>query len=124
MYDTLYSGLKNLKSYVAGNFVLAADSLVGLQTVDVLSAIYRKRAIISYDTGLGKTYLASGIIRMLLNEDSSRKFIIIVKNKQLEQTPVKLQRCIGVSVMALNAERTVVKEKRSEERRVGKECRL
>ncbi len=111
MYDTLYSGLKNLKSYVAGNFVLAADSLVGLQTVDVLSAIYRKRAIISYDTGLGKTYLASGIIRMLLNEDSSRKFIIIVKNKQLEQTPVKLQRCIGVSVMALNAERTVVKEK-------------
>lgn len=110
MSETIEESLLKAQSFMALDTTLVSDRLIGLQTVDVLSALYRKRAIISYDTGLGKTYLAAGIIRMLLNENPSRKFIILIKNKQLEQTPLKLQKCIGVPVIATNSVQAEVKK--------------
>ena len=61
------------KSFQAIETILLEDRLIKLQAVDVLAMLYRKAAIVSYDTGMGKTYLAAAVIRMLLNQDNSRR---------------------------------------------------
>lgn len=110
MSDNFAEDLLERPSCEAVSNILVSDRLIGRQSIDVLAALKRESAIISYDTGLGKTYLASGIIRMLLNEDPTRKFIMIVKNKQLEQTPKKIEKCTGVTVTAMNATQQSVNE--------------
>ena len=94
----------SLTSYEAIENILTCDKLISLQAVDVLKMLYRKSSIVMYDTGMGKTYLAAAVIAMLRNEDPSRKFIMLVKKGQLIQTPKKLEKNIGVSVLATGAD--------------------
>ena len=75
--------------------ILEEDTLVTLQAVDVLKAIFRRAAIFIYDTGMGKTIMATAYMRALLNEDSSRKFIFLMKKSQVQQTPKKIQKNLG-----------------------------
>lgn len=75
-----------------------------LQCIDVMKMLARRKSILIYDTGCGKTYVAAAIMRLLKNEDSSRKFIIFVKKDQLTQTPRKLELATGLSVIASSAD--------------------
>lgn len=95
------SALLNLDSYKAFNeVILGDDPLHDKQGIDVLKMLYRKRGIILYDTGLGKTFLCAGAFRALWMENKSRKFLMFIKNRQLAQTPDKIRTLTGLSVLA------------------------
>ena len=98
------------KSFQAIETILLEDRLIKLQAVDVLAMLYRKAAIVSYDTGMGKTYLAAAVIRMLLNQDNSRKIIMVIKKKQLTATPAKVKKNVGVEILATASDQESVKK--------------
>lgn len=89
-----------MQSFKAIKEVLEGIALHDLQCVDVMRLLYAKHAIVSYSTGLGKTVLAAAVMRLLWNEDSSRKFIFFGKFDQLSQTPQKLESYCGVKVVS------------------------
>ena len=66
------------KSVYALRYVLNGYVLEDFQTVDALTAIVRKVAVLSHDTGMGKTVIASAIIKMLHNQVSKQKVFICV----------------------------------------------
>lgn len=108
--NEIEKALLESKSFQAIEGVLLEDRLIKLQAVDVLAMLYRKAAIISYDTGMGKTYLAAAVIRMLLNQDSSRKIIMVIKKKQLTATPAKVKKNVGVEILATASDQKSVAE--------------
>ena len=99
------------------NEILARDSVNALryllngyvlddfQTVDALVAVTRKVAILSHDTGMGKTLIASAIMRMLKNEDERRKFLFVCKVSQLIQTPKDISDATGMSVCVITSKK-------------------
>ena len=90
--------LLELKSYNAIEDVVNNITLKDGQCVDVLKMLYRKKSILNYDTGMGKTCLACACIRLLLNEDSTRHFIFLGTNRQLAQTPRELKEYLGMDI--------------------------
>lgn len=102
--EDLENKLVQLNSYKAIRGVLKNETLKDLQCVDILKALYRKRSIIVYSTGMGKTFIASAIIKMLLNEDPDKKFLILIKNTQLEQTPAKMFSLLGLQYVVSTGE--------------------
>lgn len=103
MMDAVERQLVSLKSFDAINDVLNGLVLHPLQAVDVLKMIYSKRAIVRYDTGTGKTFLAAAAMRLLMNEDDSRRFIMFVKKDQGLQTPEKLSKAMQCRVIFSDA---------------------
>lgn len=83
--------------------VLNGYVLEDFQTVDALTAITRKVAVLSHDTGMGKTIIASAIMKMLHNENPDRKFIFVCKVSQFIQTPKDLKDATGLSVCAISS---------------------
>lgn len=96
--------LSSMESFQAVQDVLCDIKLHDLQCVDVMKMLYMKRAICIYDTGTGKTLLAAAVMKLLWNEDPSRKFIIFVKKDQLAQTPQKLEKACEQRVIASAAD--------------------
>ena len=68
-YTSLEKKLCSMKSCKAVSKVLEQDNLHDLQSIDVLKMLAHKHAIAIYDTGLGKTFLASAIMKMLHNKE-------------------------------------------------------
>lgn len=99
-----------LSSVKAIRNVLHGITLEDFQTVDTLTALVRKRCIIGHDTGMGKTLAASAIIKMLHNENNSRKFIFIAKRNQFQQTPDKIADATGLKVVAISSESSSINE--------------
>lgn len=97
--DGIEKELCSMRSYQAISLVLNGITLHPLQCIDVMKMLYRKRCIVIYDTGTGKTLLAAAFIKLLCNEDSKRKFIMLVKKDQLIQTPKKLTDACGKLVL-------------------------
>ena len=93
------------KSVYALRYVLNGYVLEDFQTVDALTAIVRKVAVLSHDTGMGKTVIASAIIKMLHNQDSNRKFLFVCKVAQFIQTPKDLAKATGLKVLAVSSKR-------------------
>lgn len=91
------------------NDVLNGIELHDLQCVDVLKMLYNKRGIVIYETGLGKTYLMSAFIKMLINQDPTRRFIIFCTKNQLHQTPKKITDSTGLVVMASDGDKKNIK---------------
>lgn len=92
--------LCKMNSFDAIKYVLNDIELHPLQCIDVMRMLYSKRAIVVYDTGLGKTVLAAAVMKLLWREDPHRKFIFIGMHDQLVQTPEKLERMCGRKVIA------------------------
>lgn len=92
--------LTELKSFDAGNDLLARVTLHPSQIVDALKMLYSKRAILRYDTGTGKTLVASAVIKMLYREDSSRRFLMFIKKDQCIQTPRKMTGYLNLPVIS------------------------
>lgn len=93
------------KSVYALRYVLNGYVLEDFQTVDALTAIVRKVAVLSHDTGMGKTVIASAIIKMLHNQDPNRKFLFVCKVAQFIQTPKDLAKATGLKVLAVSSKR-------------------
>lgn len=98
------TALCQMQSFDAIQHVLNGIELHPLQCIDVMKAIAKKRSIIVYDTGCGKTLVASAIMQLLWNENPSRKFIMFVKKDQLVQTPLKVESATGRRCIASAAD--------------------
>lgn len=98
------SQLLSMNSFQAIQYVLNDIELHDIQCIDIMKMLYMKRCMLLYDTGLGKTLLTAAFIKLLCNEDPTRKFIMFVKKDQLIQTPKKLHDACGKSVLASSAE--------------------
>lgn len=96
--------LLSMSSFEAIKYVLNDIELHDIQCIDIMKMIYQKRCIVVYDTGLGKTLLTAAVIKLLCNEDPTRKFIMLVKKDQLIQTPEKLKNACGKTVIATAAD--------------------
>lgn len=96
--------LLKLNSFDAFSKVLDGYSLEDFQCIDTLVALSQERCIIRYDTGMGKTLIASAIMKLLKREVPSRKFIFVMKNAQMIQTPKKIIESTGLNVTATTAE--------------------
>lgn len=103
-YDSVENELCSRNSFDAIKYVLHGIELHDIQCIDVMKMLYAKRAIAIYDTGLGKTLLVSALIKLLCNEDPSRRFIMFVKKDQLIQTPKKMQSYLGKTILTSSAE--------------------
>ena len=97
---SLEAQLAEMKSFEAIKYVLNDIVLHDLQCIDVMKMIASKRAIVSYVTGLGKTVLAAAVMKLLWNEDPTRKFIFFGTFDQLSQTPAKLEKMLGRKVIS------------------------
>lgn len=95
--------LKEMQSFNAISDVLNGVTLHDLQCIDIMKLLYIKKAVVSYDTGTGKTLLASAVMQLLWREDPNRRFIIFVTKDQLQQTPKKIEKLTGVSVITSTA---------------------
>lgn len=96
--------LLSMQSFQAIRYVLNDIELHDIQCIDIMKMLYMQRCLVVYDTGLGKTLLTAAFIKLLCNEDPTRKFIMFVKKDQLIQTPKKLQDACGKTVLASSAE--------------------
>lgn len=93
------------KSVNALRYVLDGYVLEDFQTVDALVAIKRKVAVLSHDTGMGKTIIAAAIMKMLHNQNPKRKFIFVCKVSQFIQTPKDLAKATGFNVLAVSSKK-------------------
>ena len=92
-------------SVYALRYILDGYILEDFQTVDALTAIVRKVAVLSHDTGMGKTLIASAMMKMLKNENFKRKFIFVCKTSQLIQTPEDIEVATGMSVCTVSSKK-------------------
>lgn len=99
------------KSVEALRHILDGYSLDDFQTVDALTAVARKHCILGHDTGLGKTIVASAIMKMLHNEIRARKFLFVCKRNQFAQTPAKIREATGLRVIAISSETASVENR-------------
>lgn len=102
--NSLENALCGMQSFKAVRNVLNGVTLHDLQCIDVMKMLAAEQSIVCYDTGTGKTLLAAAFMRLLWNEDSSRKFIMFVKKDQLIQTPEKLESACGRKVITSPAD--------------------
>lgn len=93
----------SLKSVQALKYILNDIVLEDFQVIDCLAAVTNERCLLGEDTGLGKTIIASGIMRMLINENPNRKFIFVCKTHQFIQTPKKIENATGLDVIAISS---------------------
>lgn len=101
--------LLQMSSFEAIKYVLHDIELHDIQCIDVVKMLYMQRCLVIYDTGLGKTLLTAAFIKLLCNEDPTRKFIMFVKKDQLIQTPKKIYDACGKLVITASAEAKSVK---------------
>lgn len=95
-------------SYHAINDILNAVTLHDRQCVDIVKFLYAERAMFLYDTGTGKTLIAAAIMKMLKKAFPGFFSIMIVTKDQLLQTPAKLEKYAGLSVLTTHADSTYV----------------
>ena len=101
--STLETALCKMSSFEAIKDCLNGYELHPFQCVDVMKMIAVKRAMVVYATGKGKTLLAAAAMKLLWNEDPTRKFIMFVRKDQLIQTPKKIMDACGREVLATAA---------------------
>lgn len=108
---SLEDDLLELKSYQAFSSILEGDTLLPLQAVDTLKLLFRQHGILMYDTGMGKTFIACALCKALMNQDPSVHVIMFVKNKQLAQTPKKMEKLLGYPVLGCTGQEKDLQEK-------------
>lgn len=97
-YKGLLDDIGRLESFDAIANIIT-PSLYDYQAKDLLHILAVKRFCCMYDTGMGKTMVASAFIKALKNEDSSRKCLMFVTNNQLFETAKKIEECSGLKTV-------------------------
>lgn len=77
--------------------------LEDIQITGVIRTLLEKKMLLVYDTGLGKTFIASVILRALLNRNPNSKHIVIVLKDQDIQTPATIRSITGAKVIFTDA---------------------
>lgn len=102
--DELGAELLRMDSYQAINDILTGVTLHNKQCIDIVKMLYGKRSIVIYDTGTGKTLLASAVMKMLLHKYPGQLCLMIVKKDQLIQTPEKIENLSGLTTICTTAD--------------------
>ena len=68
------------------------------QRKGMASVFINKKMLLGFDTGTGKTFTYSGIVRGLLNRNPEKKHLLIVINDSIPQVPKDVARLTGVRV--------------------------
>lgn len=88
-YKGLLDDLDNLTKYEAIKDLITPP-LSDDQSIDLLKSLAMKNFSVFYETGLGKTYLASAYVRALKNKQSDIKVLMFIKKSQETETPGKI----------------------------------
>jgi ERCC4-related helicase len=107
--------LVELKSYKAIEDVLYDLVLEDFQCIDVIKGLVFKKAIYMYDPGMGKTLEAAAIMKMLKTRIPSAKFIMFVEKSQFIETPDKIHKHTGLSVLTVSGEESGIEDKMMEQ---------
>ena len=78
-------------------------TLEWFQTLMVAWILIMRKFICTLDTGLGKTIIASAVMRWLYNSGETKKFLYIAENGGLKQTAKKISEYTGLTVKTCNA---------------------
>lgn len=97
-----------LQSYDAIEHVLPSRTLAKWQAVHVLVALENKCAILSHQTGLGKTTLAIALMKLLRNANPEMKFIFVGTRRQETQAVAEFKSLGGFSTTFISAENSAV----------------
>lgn len=103
IYQGLPDDLDKLESYEAIKDI-TNPPLYDFQCVDLLRALWIKRFIPIYETGIGKTYLASAFMKAIRRVNKKAKFIMFIKNSQSKETPRKVYGACGLTATVINSE--------------------
>lgn len=103
LYQGLPDDLDKLKSYKAIANIINPP-LYDFQCVDLLRALFVRRFIANYETGIGKTYLASAFMKAIKNTNPKAKFLFFIKNSQIKETPRKVYNACGLKCTVVTAE--------------------
>lgn len=105
--NTVTESCMKRSSYLALSNILENCHLFDFQSIDVLHALAAKQVLLNYDTGMGKTIVASAIMKALHNKDKS-KSIFIMKAIQAAQTPEKIKKATGLRCHTVTGERSSI----------------
>lgn len=111
LYDILYTSVKHIESYQAFSNILNKRTLEDYHTADLLKALFNKRYICAYEQGLQRSLVGYAFMRALKNYDSNFKFIMIVKNGDIEAIAKDLQSYCKFKVTYSTAETKVIDKK-------------
>ena len=75
------------------------------QTLMVAWIVITRKFICTLDTGLGKTVVASAVIKWLYNSGETKKFLYVVENAGMRQTAKKVKEYTDLTVRTCNAAR-------------------
>lgn len=96
-YKGLLDDIDAIQSYEA-IARLTTPALTDIQSKDLLHALAVKSFCCMYDTGLGKTFVASAYMKALKNRNPEAKFLMFGTAAQLTQTPEKITSISGLKV--------------------------
>lgn len=94
-YPGILDDIDNLESCESLSQIVTPH-LRDYQTKDLIHALAVKSFICMYDTGLGKTYLASAYIKALINAKVIKKAIILATNSQVVDFTKEVRRITGL----------------------------
>jgi superfamily II DNA or RNA helicase len=94
-----------VESYHAMRDMLEDGTVLGdWQCIDVVKCWIHRRNILTYETGMGKTYVIAAAMRGFINQVPSRRFVMFIENSQIIQTPDDIRRLTGLSVLAVTGQ--------------------
>lgn len=96
-YRGLLDDIDALESYEA-IAKLTTPNLSDFQSKDLLHALAVKSFVCMYDTGMGKTFMASAYVKALKNRNPNSKVLMFGTNAQMDQTVEKMGSIAGLKV--------------------------
>lgn len=64
--------------------------------------LINQKMLLAFDTGTGKTFTYSAIVRALMNRNPEKKHILVIINDSIEQVPRDVQNLTGLNVFAFD----------------------
>ena len=98
LYSLIQRGSCESLKYLCNGVVLE-----NFQTLMVAWILIIRTFICTLDTGLGKTYIASAVIKWLHNAKETKNFLYVVENAGMAQTAKKVSDLTGLRVKTCNA---------------------
>lgn len=77
--------------------------LYSFQNIGAQQALLNKRMLLAFDTGTGKTFTYSLIVRALLNNNPEKKHIFVIIHDSLEQAPKDIRNLVAAPVFAFSS---------------------
>lgn len=95
------------------NNVIPNLEMIKFQNIGLQKALLNKKMVLAFDTGTGKTFTYSLIVRALLNRNPRKKHIFIIIHDSIQQAPEDIRNLVEVPTIAVTAEKSSLSSMRS-----------